>query len=298
MDYSFIGDTTEELCARWIEVGAFYPFSRDHNAIGQAPQELYLWDSVAEASRRALGMRYQLLPYLYSLFYEAHTTGSLVSRSLWVNFPEDKIALGIDRQFMLGEYLLISPVLDAGVTTLGVYFPEGNWYNFATRNLSVSSPAGGVTYNINTPLTYTNVHVRGGGILPLQRSAMTTTAGRTTPFTLMVALCPGGQAYGELFWDNGEQIELNEILSASFSAKATLSNGSVKGIINTATYKDAESLYIESIVVMNTNVVPPSTVTLNNVSLSKDQVVTTAGTITFNLGSALKITEPFELIWE
>ncbi len=256
-----------------------------------------MWDSVAEASRRALGMRYQLLPYLYSLFYKAHTTGSLVSRALWVNFPEDKIALGIDRQFMLGDYLLVSPVLDAGVTTLAVYFPEGNWYNFASRNLTVNSPAGGVTHYINTPLTYTNVHVRGGGILPLQQSAMTTTVGRTTPFTLLVALCPGGQAYGELFWDDGEQIELNQILSTSFSAKATTSSGSVKGIVSTATYKDAESLFIESIVVMNSNTIPPSAATLNNVSLSKEQIVATAGTITFNLGTALKVTESFELIW-
>ncbi|MFX8856433.1 TIM-barrel domain-containing protein, partial [Acinetobacter baumannii] len=71
----FYQDTTEELCARWIEVGAFYPFSRDHNANHWLPQELYRWETVAEAGRRALAMRYQLLPYYYSLFYQSHSEG-------------------------------------------------------------------------------------------------------------------------------------------------------------------------------------------------------------------------------
>lgn len=60
----------------FLQVGAFYTFSRDHSARGTAPQELYLWESVTIAAKNALEMRYQLLPYLYSLFYAAHTTGS------------------------------------------------------------------------------------------------------------------------------------------------------------------------------------------------------------------------------
>jgi alpha-glucosidase (family GH31 glycosyl hydrolase) len=120
----FNGATNEELCARWIEVGAFYPFSRNHNAIGQPSQELYQWNSVTVASQNALAIRYQLLPYLYSLFHFANQRGETVIRSLWMNFPTDVTTLSIERQFMWGNGVLLSPVLDAGVTSVNAYFPK------------------------------------------------------------------------------------------------------------------------------------------------------------------------------
>merc|ERR1719421_2661123 len=83
----FFDNTTETLCARWIEVGAFYPFSRAHNAIGFADQELYIWPVVTEAAQKALAMRYRLLPYMYTLLYDAHIDGSTVARPLFFNFP-------------------------------------------------------------------------------------------------------------------------------------------------------------------------------------------------------------------
>ena len=65
----FAGDTTEELCARWMQLGAFYPFARNHNMEGSIPQEPYLWASVAEVSRIAINIRYSLLPVYYTSFY-------------------------------------------------------------------------------------------------------------------------------------------------------------------------------------------------------------------------------------
>ena len=155
----FIGDSNEELCARWIEVGAFYPFSRDHNTLGAAPQELYVWPTVAEASRNALGLRYQLLPYMYTAFSDAHFNGATVARALWMNFPGDPLCASIDRQFMLGDGVLLSPVLDSGATSVSAYFPQGYWYSLFTKQLSVDASTGGKTVSLATSLTQTNAHV-------------------------------------------------------------------------------------------------------------------------------------------
>ena len=77
-----------------------------------AMQELYRWPSVAAAGRKALGLRYRLLPYLYSAFKAAADTGGPVARPLWFDFPADRAAHAIDQQWMLGPALLVSPVLE------------------------------------------------------------------------------------------------------------------------------------------------------------------------------------------
>ena len=102
--------TNEELCTRWIEVGAYYPFSRNHNTLKQPAQELYLWESVTEAAKKALALRYRLLPYMYTLMAKAHFHGGPVAQALWVSFPDDATTIDIDSQFMLGNNVLVSPV--------------------------------------------------------------------------------------------------------------------------------------------------------------------------------------------
>lgn len=270
----FIYDTTEELCARWIEVGAFYPFSRNHNTLGAKPQELYLWDSVAEAGRTALGMRYQLLPFMYSLFYQAEQVGGTVVRALWANFPSDTTALSVQTQFMWGSSLLISPVLDQGATSVNAYFPAAYWYDFSTRAFFLDASAGGVHKTLSTPLTKTNVHVKGGSILPLQDAAMTTTLARQTPFTLLVALCPGGKAFGNLFWDDGEEITHTNYLTVDFSAQLTQGSGSILSTVTHNSLSDslAKTAVLGSVVVLTPALTAaPTTITLNGVTVPTTQ---------------------------
>jgi len=111
----FNGNTDEELCNRWMQLSAFFPFYRNHNTLTANPQEAYVWSSVVDASKTAMNIRYQLLPYMYTLFYLAHNTGSTVMRALAWEFPNDPSLAAADRQFFLGPAILVTPVLDQGV---------------------------------------------------------------------------------------------------------------------------------------------------------------------------------------
>lgn len=220
----FAQDTTEELCARWIEVGAFYPFSRDHTEYDSIPQELYRWDSVAQAGRTALNLRYRLLPYLYTLLYMAHHTGDTVSNPLWMHFPADSQAITRDSQFMWSNGILFTPVLTEGATSVTGYFPAGRWYplfDSDTYGTIECTGTSGSYITLPTPLVSTNAHVRGGTILPMQEAAMTTTAARRTPFTILIALDLEYSASGRLFLDDGVQRDIDNYLLIDYTFAGT-----------------------------------------------------------------------------
>jgi alpha-D-xyloside xylohydrolase len=223
---------TEELCNRWIEVGAFYPFSRDHANYYSPRQELYQWDSVAKSARNALGMRYKILPYLYTLNYEAHTTGAPIARPLFFSFPDYTECYGLSTQFLLGSSLMISPVLEQGKSQVKALFPPGSWYNMFDMTQSITSE-GGQYVTLDAPLHVVNVHLYQNSILPMQQGGLISKEARMTPFTLLVSFPAGatdGKAAGKLFLDDDE---LQEMKLGSGSATyvdfyATVSEGTVK----------------------------------------------------------------------
>lgn len=209
----FSGDTWEELCNRWIQVGAFYPFSRDHSDKDTRRQELYLWESVTASAKKALGLRYRLLPFLYTLVYQAHKMGAPIARPLFFHFSDDASTFAIDKQFLLGKSVLVSPVLTPNTTSVNAYFPAGTWYNLFNYSQVINAEQG--LYNIvPAPMDTINVHVHEGTILPLQEAALTTVAVRKTPFMLVIAFSmnkdkkDAGKAEGELFLDDGEDIKM------------------------------------------------------------------------------------------
>lgn len=125
----FNGNTTKQLCQRWQEVGAFYPFARNHNSLGNMDQDpAFFGEDVAASSRKALLVRYQLLPVYYTLFYHASTRGETVVRPLFFEFAEDRTTFEIDWQFLVGSHIMVSPVLTPDTSEIDAYFPAGRWY--------------------------------------------------------------------------------------------------------------------------------------------------------------------------
>ncbi|XP_050393603.1 lysosomal alpha-glucosidase [Patella vulgata] len=200
----FRGNTNEQLCQRWHQLGAFYTFSRNHNDRHNRPQDPGAFGpALAESTRKVYLIRYSLLPYLYTLIYNSYMMGDTVLRPLFFEYPTVVDTYSIDRQFLWGPALLISPALDQDQYTVEAYIPVGYWYDFYTGERIIGT---GDKINLTTPLDKINLHIRGGYILPTQQPALTTTDSRKNKFGLLVALNSTNLAEGDLFWDDGDTL--------------------------------------------------------------------------------------------
>ncbi|XP_066291231.1 lysosomal alpha-glucosidase-like isoform X3 [Branchiostoma lanceolatum] len=201
----FGGETNEELCLRWQQLGAFYPFSRNHNTLGAKAQEPIVWSAATqEAIRSALLTRYSLLPHLYFLFHRANKMGEAVARPLFFEYPTDNNTWGVDTQFLWGDSLMVTPVLEKGATKVTAYFPNDTWYDFYSGRPVVPV---GQNVTLDAPQDTINLHLRGGAILVTQQPSTTTTASRKNQFGLVVALNRTLEAWGGLFWDDGDSLD-------------------------------------------------------------------------------------------
>ncbi|KAL4872901.1 hypothetical protein BDV12DRAFT_112743 [Aspergillus spectabilis] len=227
----FSYNSAEELCNRWMQLSAFFPFYRNHNVIGAISQEPYQWASVIDATKTAMKIRYALLPYFYTLMQNAHATGSTVLRALAWEFPNDPSLAAIDNQFLVGPSILVIPVLEPQVDTVKGVFPgvgHGEvWYDWYTQTAIDAQP--GVNTTIAAPLGHIPVYIRGGSVLPLQEPALTTRAARQTPWALLAALSSDGTASGQLYIDDGESINPDATLNLEFAVSQSSLRVSAQG---------------------------------------------------------------------
>lgn len=208
----FGGNSDMELCSRWMQLSAFFPFYRNHNSIGSISQEPYVWSEVIEASKTAMRIRYALLPYIYTTFFLSHSTGSTTMRALAWDFPNEPWLANADRQFLLGSAVMVTPCLEQGASTVGVIFPgvgDGTlWYDWYEMT-AVSGVGAGQNITVDAPLGHIPVYVRGGSVVPMQEPGMTTAETKNSPWGVLVALNGLGHATGCLYLDDGESLHPN-----------------------------------------------------------------------------------------
>ena len=119
----FCGNCSRELLLRWLAFGVFTPLMRDHTAKGTRHQECYRYFRKKDF-RTIVSLRYRLLPYLYSEYMKAAVRNKLYFRPLAFDFPEDENASKIEDQLLVGDSIMIAPVLEKGKKSRTVYLPE------------------------------------------------------------------------------------------------------------------------------------------------------------------------------
>jgi alpha-glucosidase len=183
----FWQNTTAELLVRWTQLGALLPFCRNHSAMGTARQEPWAFgEPYTRMCRQAIERRYQLLPYLLTLAHEATLNGAPMVRPLsWVA-PSHAESLACDDEFLLGDGLLVAPVLDEGTTSREVLLPPGEWFAWGSSELH----AGDQRLTVPVTLDTMPLYVRAGTILPLAAVAQSTEGMTKQPLTLHVYLTP------------------------------------------------------------------------------------------------------------
>lgn len=159
----FTGGPSAELFARWIQLGSISPFFRTHVQSSAPRQEPWSFGtSIESISRNAIALRYQWLPYFYSLMYEASETGIPLLRPLFLAYQNDEKTYQRNDQIMLGDFVLVAPVLDAGQKSRMLYLPPGIWFDHATTHAF----EGAQEMSVAAPLERLPLLIAQGAILP------------------------------------------------------------------------------------------------------------------------------------
>jgi len=195
----FAGSCTPELYARWIQIGALYPFARTHSMLFMRRQEPWRFGKRVEAiAKTALELRMRLLPYLEALFRESEATGAPIWRPLFYEYPDDPAAAKIEDQVMIGPTLMAAPVLQRGAREREVYLPTGVW----TSLEGGARFAGPASIRVAAPLERMPLFARGGSVLPTRSPVRHADEIPAEPLVLEVFA--GGDAEIELVEDDGE----------------------------------------------------------------------------------------------
>jgi alpha-glucosidase len=160
----FDGSPSPELYLRWFQLGAYLPLFRTHASLRAGRREPWEFgEEVLEHARVALVERRRLLPYFVTLAHLARRTGAPYVRPLWWTAPEDRALRDCEDAFLLGDCLLVAPVLDPGTDRRAVQLPRGRWYDTATEKI-YEGPA---QVLVDAPLARVPVFARAGAVVPV-----------------------------------------------------------------------------------------------------------------------------------
>ncbi|VBB05792.1 Hypothetical protein LUCI_1003 [Lucifera butyrica] len=196
----FFGPAPEpELFVRWVQNGIFQPRFSIHSCnTDNTVTEPWMYPSYTQYIKSAIQLRYRLIPYLYSLLFEASDEGAPIMRPLVYEFQNDCNAWEESFDFMLGSSLLVANVLEKGAKTRRVYLPAGaDWIDWYTKERY----AGGQTIEVNVSLSSIPMFIRSGAIIPMSEELMNIHTDAVETLHLLVE--PSQEAEFVLYDDDG-----------------------------------------------------------------------------------------------
>ncbi|KAI8853797.1 glycosyl hydrolases family 31-domain-containing protein [Chytridium lagenaria] len=217
----FFNNPEPELFVRWYQTASFQPFFRGHAQMNTRRREPWLMgEPYTSLIRAAIRRRYQLLPYIYTVFYETHIKGTLVMRPLFYEFSEDEATFGTEEAFMLGGSILVHPVVQKIPAVTKVYLPHAAiWYDYNTFE---AVPSGYRTFQ--SDLSWFPIFIRGGSIVIRQENVHTSTqASKKEPYTVLIAVDSQDEASGYLYVDDGTTFNIGS--SGFLSTNLVYANG-------------------------------------------------------------------------
>ncbi|TRZ45169.1 glycoside hydrolase family 31 protein [Robertkochia solimangrovi] len=159
----FAEQPSGELFARWIQLGVFHPFCRVHSSGDHGDQEPWSFDEeVTKITRKFIELRYQLLPYLYTMFYDYMEEGVPMLKSLVYYDQEDPHTHYRNDEFIFGNDILVCPILEPNAKGRRMYLPKGKWYNFWNDEIV----KGGREMWVEADIDKIPIFVRAGAIIP------------------------------------------------------------------------------------------------------------------------------------
>lgn len=167
----FGSDTTRDLVLRWLALGVFTPLMRNHTALGTREQECYQFEHI-EDFRHVIGVRYRLIPYLYSEYLKAAEHDDMYFRPLGFDYPDDRRAVETEDQLMLGNEVMIAPVYTQNVSGRTVYLPEEmKFVKFMPDGTIREEVLGQGTHYVEVALNEVVLFVRKGKCIPIVDAA-------------------------------------------------------------------------------------------------------------------------------
>jgi len=160
-----------ELYTRWLQYGVFQPIYRPHAQEHIAPEPVFHDPKTKALAKKSIELRYQLLPYIYTMAFDNSQTGIPLMRPLFFEDADSKELQTVSNTYLWGDSFLVSPIVKPGVFSKDVYFPKGsNWYDF----FSGHGYEGGRYITVETKEDHIPVFVRGGSFIPMINTIQTT----------------------------------------------------------------------------------------------------------------------------